>query len=79
MLILNPKNYLTLKHMESILNKELLLISVHESMECILKKFNKYNKHMAFVYSVVSCEDYDPYYEIVGIVCREDIIDSMLT
>lgn len=33
---------------------------------------------MAFVYGVVQHEDFDPYYEIVGIVCREDIIDSML-
>lgn len=34
---------------------------------------------MAFVYSVVDHGEYDPLYEIVGIVCREDIIDSMLT
>ena len=78
LLVLNPKSYVTIKHFHSFLNKELLLIGVEENMESILRKFNAYNKHMAFVYSVVQHENLDPVYEIVGIVCREDLIDSML-
>lgn len=54
------------------------MIGVDEKMESIMRKFNKYNKHMAFVYAVVQHENLDPVYEIVGIVCREDLIDSML-
>ena len=53
LLILNPKSYVTLKNFRSFLNRELLMIGVDEKMESIMRKFNKYNKHMAFVYAVV--------------------------
>ena len=69
---------ITLRHIQSILIRELLYIGHDITLEPILSHFNNDNSHMGIITKVIEEEGKDPIYKKIGIITREDIVEEML-
>jgi Mg2+/Co2+ transporter CorB len=74
----NIESLITIKSIQSILIREMLLIDYETKLEPILAHFNNDNSHMGVITQVVSEEGKDPVYDKIGIITREDIVEEMI-
>lgn len=79
LLMFNPEDQvITLRHIQSILIRELLYIEHDITLQPILQHFNNDNSHMGIITKIVEEEGKDPIFQKIGIITREDIVEEML-
>ncbi|GFS03289.1 metal transporter CNNM4-like [Elysia marginata] len=55
-----------------------LLVDYNNKLDTMLQEFLQGNSHMAIVQKLHNAEDKDPYYETMGVVTLEDVIEEIL-
>lgn len=76
--LVDPDDKTPVQTMISFYNHEHLTFPDNTTLDAALDEFKTGKSHMAIVKRFVDDEDRDPYWEIVGIVTMEDVIEEIL-
>ncbi|KYQ93310.1 hypothetical protein DLAC_05977 [Tieghemostelium lacteum] len=76
--LLNPSDKVPLRTILNLYKRQLLKTWHDTTLEQMLTEFKQGRSHMAVVHKVNNEGEGDPFYENVGIVCLEDIIEEIL-
>jgi metal transporter CNNM len=76
--LLDPDDRIPLKTIMKYYNHELLRVPFDTSLDRMLDEFKRGRGHMAIVQDVNDMTDGDPFYETLGIVTLEDIIEEII-
>ncbi|GAM27268.1 hypothetical protein SAMD00019534_104430 [Acytostelium subglobosum LB1] len=78
LVILNPEENVPLRTVLGMFHRQLLKTWHDTPLEQMLNEFKTGKSHMAIVHKVNNTGDGDPYYENIGIVCLEDVLEEIL-
>ncbi|GAM25998.1 hypothetical protein SAMD00019534_091730 [Acytostelium subglobosum LB1] len=78
LVLLNPEDGVPLKTVIGLFHRQLLKTWHDTSLEQMLNEFKTGKSHMAIVHKVNSDGDGDPFYENLGIICLEDVLEEIL-
>ncbi|EGG14553.1 Ancient conserved domain protein 2 [Cavenderia fasciculata] len=78
LVLLNPEDSVPLKTMMGLYHRQLLKTWHDTSLDQMLSEFKTGKSHMAVVHRVNNEGDGDPFYENLGIICLEDVLEEIL-
>ena len=74
----DPDTNTHLKTLVEFYNHPVNYVYEDTTLDVMLNEFKKGRSHLAFVRRVISDEDVDPFYELLGIVTLEDVIEEII-
>lgn len=74
----DPDTNTHLKTLVEFYNHPVNYVFEDTTLDVMLNEFKKGRSHLAFVRRVISDEDVDPFYELLGIVTLEDVIEEII-
>ncbi|XP_067952113.1 metal transporter CNNM2-like isoform X1 [Watersipora subatra] len=74
----DPDDKTPLKTVCKFYNHQITFVFEDTRLDQLLDEFKKGRSHMAFVQRIVDDENADPYYDVLGIVTLEDIIEEII-
>ncbi|EFA80848.1 Ancient conserved domain protein 2 [Heterostelium album PN500] len=78
LVILNPEDNVPLRTVLGLFHRQLLKTWHDTTLEQMLNEFKTGKSHMAIVHKVNSEGEGDPFYENLGIICLEDVLEEIL-
>jgi metal transporter CNNM len=78
LVINNKKQIVILKQLGSLIIRDIIAVDAESKLEPILKEFKKGTSHLCIVRKTIDDGKHDPYYQNIGIISLEDIIEEIL-
>jgi len=69
----DPNDRMPLRTLIEFYNHPLIDVDIDTKLDVVLNQFKEGKSHLAFVKQAYSSNDFDPYFEITGIVTLEDV------